>query len=68
MEQLNQELEKICALQSQERIEGQIVTTIKTKDYSVIFNVTTHILEDPNMLVFIEGIKTVEYLSILISS
>ena len=41
---------------------------IKIKDYSVILNVTTHILEDPNMLVFIEGIKTVEYLSILISS
>ena len=68
MEQLNQELEKICAMQNQERIEGQNITLVKTKDYSLILNVTTHILEDPNMLVFIEGIKAVEYLSILISS
>ena len=26
----------------------------------------THILEDPNMLVFIEAIKTIEYLAILL--
>jgi hypothetical protein len=31
----------------------------------VIFNVVTHMLEDSNALVFMEAIKTVEYLCIL---
>ena len=39
---------------------------IKNKDYSAIFNVTSGLLEDPNMLVFLEAIKTVEHLAFLL--
>ena len=63
MEALNSELEQLVAKQE----NGQV--SIKTqKDYSQIFNVVLHMLEDPNMLVFIEGIKTVEHLSRLLKS
>lgn len=37
------------------------------KDYAQIFNVITHMLEDSNALVFMEAIKTTEYLSILMA-
>ena len=36
------------------------------KDYSSILNIVVHMLEDPNMLVFIEAVKTVEYLALLL--
>jgi len=36
------------------------------KDYSSIFNIVVHMLEDPNMLVFIEAIKMIEYLAVLL--
>lgn len=35
------------------------------KDYSQIYNIVIHMLEDPNMLVFNEGIKTIEFLAFL---
>lgn len=38
------------------------------KDYSQIYNIITHMLEDANMLVFIEAIKTVDYLANLLRS
>ena len=38
---------------------------IKQKDYSLIFNTVLHMLEDKNMLVFLEAIKSVELLAIL---
>jgi len=36
------------------------------KDYSPIYNVLIHMLEDPNMLVFIEGIKMIDHLCTLL--
>jgi len=36
------------------------------KDYSSIFNIVVHMLEDPNMLVFIEAVKMVEHLAMLL--
>ena len=39
---------------------------IKNRDYTVIFNTVIHMLEDKNMLVYLEGIKTVELLANLI--
>jgi hypothetical protein len=38
------------------------------KDYSSIYNIIVHMLEDPNMLVFNEALKTLEYLAILLKS
>ena len=61
MEQLNSELEKLTKRQLAEGHE-----VVKMKDYSSIFNVIVHMLEDPNMLVFIEGIKSVEHLCFLL--
>lgn len=57
MEAFNHELEKL-------RQKTDLI--IKPKDYSSIFNVTSSLLEDPNMLVFIEAIKTVEHLASLL--
>ena len=57
MEAFNTELEKL-ALKKQ-------VPSIVNKDYTMIYNVVTHMLEDSNALVFMEAIKTVELLSIL---
>jgi hypothetical protein len=36
------------------------------KDYSSIYNIVVHMLEDPNMLVFNEALKTLEFLAILL--
>jgi len=70
MEQFNQELEKLVAKQQAQTsaFEGESASVIKIKDYVSIFNIVIHMLEDPNMLVFIEGIKTVEYLAVLLRS
>jgi hypothetical protein len=38
------------------------------KDYAPIYNVIVHMLEDPNMLVFIEAIKMIEHLCHLLGS
>ena len=38
------------------------------KDYSSLLNIVVHMLEDPNMLVFIEAIKMIEYLAVLLKS
>ena len=56
MESFNQELEKLI------NRNGAAIN----KDYTLIFNVVTHMLEDSNALVFMEAIKTVEYLSVLL--
>lgn len=61
MEAFNHELEKL-----RQKAAGEVI--IKSKDYSSIFNVTSSLLEDPNMLVFIEAIKTVEHLAALLRS
>ena len=55
METFNNELEKLVSKKC----------PVANKDYNVIFNVVTHMLEDSNALVYMEAIKTVEYLSIL---
>ena len=55
METFNNELEKLVTKKS----------PVANKDYNLIFNVVTHMLEDSNALVYMEAIKTVEYLSIL---
>jgi hypothetical protein len=70
MEQFNQELEKLVAKQQAQTsaFDGESTSVIKIKDYVSIFNIVIHMLEDPNMLVFIEGIKTVEYLAVLLRS
>ena len=36
---------------------------MKNKDYMIIINTIIHMLEDKNMLVFVEAIKTVELLA-----
>jgi hypothetical protein len=38
---------------------------VKVKDYQMLLNVVFHMLEDKNMLVFMEAIKSVELLSTL---
>ena len=58
MEQFNNELLELT----------KSLPEIKVKDYSNIYNIIVHMLEDPNMLVFIEAIKTVEYMSIILKS
>lgn len=55
METFNNELERLVTKKS----------PVANKDYNLIFNVVTHMLEDSNALVYMEAIKTVEYLSIL---
>lgn len=57
MEALNSELLKI--------VEKGTHAVVKTKDYSSITNIVFHMLEDKNMLVFMEAIKSVELLSTL---
>ena len=70
MESFNQELEKLVVKQNAQTsaFEGESTSIVKIKDYSGIFNIVVHMLEDPNMLVFIEAIKTVEFLAILLRS
>jgi hypothetical protein len=58
MEQFNNELSKLVARRKS--------ITIKNKDYTMIFNTAVHILEDKNMLVYLEAIKNVELLSNLL--
>jgi len=41
---------------------------IKQKDYSNIYNTLVHMLEEKNMLVFLEAIKTIEFLAQLLKS
>jgi hypothetical protein len=41
---------------------------VKIKDYSTILNIVIHMLEDPNMLVFIEAIKMTEHMCQLLKS
>ncbi len=60
MEQFNTELSKIL-----QQNEPQIKLN---KDYSQIYNIIVHMLEDANMLVFNEAIKAVEHLAILMKS
>ena len=57
METFNAELTKI--------LEKGSTAVIKQKDYSVIFNTVLHMLEDKNMLVFLEAIKSLELLATL---
>jgi hypothetical protein len=57
MEAFNVELDKM--------VLRKPMPSIVNKDYTVIYNVVTHMLEDSNALVFMEAIKTVEYLSLL---
>jgi len=61
MESFNAELARLLSLS---RRAGAL--QIKSRDYTTIFNTVAHMLEDKNMLVFLEGIKTVELLAILI--
>jgi hypothetical protein len=56
MELFNNELEQLVSRKN---------VSIANKDYTLIFNVVTHMLEDSNALVFMESIKTVKYLAIL---
>ena len=46
-------------------VEKDSTVTVKVKDYSMLLNVVIHMLEDKNMLVFMEAIKSVELLAIL---
>lgn len=39
---------------------------MKNKDYTVIFNICVHMLEDKNMLVYLEAIRSIELLSQLL--
>ena len=62
MESFNSELVKLLALGNNR--PGAI--PVKNKDYTLIYNTVAHMLEDKNMLVFVEAIKSVELLSLLI--
>ena len=42
---------------------GSKTIQVKNKDYMIIINTIIHMLEDKNMLVFVEAIKTVELLA-----
>jgi hypothetical protein len=57
MEQFNSELVKLV---------GRKNLVIKNKDYTVIYNTSIHMLEDKNMLVYLEAIRNVELLSMLL--
>lgn len=57
MEQFNAELAKLV---------GRKNLVIKSKDYTVIYNTAIHMLEDKNMLVYLEAIRNVELLSMLL--
>ena len=60
MESFNTKLTEI----SSGRLPGTV--PIKNRDYTLIYNTVAHMLEDKNMLVFVEAIKTVELLANLI--
>lgn len=60
MESFNGELAKL----SNGRRPGSL--PVKNKDYTLIYNTVAHMLEDKNMLVFVEAIKSVELLCCLI--
>lgn len=62
MESFNSELTKLQA-QIGNR-PGSV--PIKNRDYTLIYNTMAHMLEDKNMLVFLEAIKSVELLANLI--
>lgn len=71
MEQFNQELGALVSKQAAQTsaFEGEALSVVKlNRDYTQIFNIVIHMLEDPNMLVFIEAIKTVEHLAYLLRS
>lgn len=59
MEIFNGELNKLVARQD---------VVVKLKDYSIIMNTVVHMLEEKNMLVFLEGIKTVELLALILKT
>ena len=62
MESFNGELLKLV-----QQANGRAgVVPIKNRDYTLIYNTVAHMLEDKNMLVFVEAIKSVELLAILI--
>lgn len=60
MEHFNGEVGKLV----QGRRPGSV--PVKNKDYTLIFNTVSHMLEDKNMLVFVEAIKSVELLCCLL--
>jgi len=64
MEQLNSDLENLVKKQGN---DPEPIVKL-SKDYSPIFNVVVHMMEDPNMLVFIEGIKMIEMLACLLKN
>ena len=67
MELFNQELQKLVNKPQVSSFEGEEVSLVKlNKDYSSIYNIVVHMLEDPNMLVFNEALKTLEYLAIIL--
>lgn len=80
LEQFNQELEKLWkkqeAVMEQFRAESAHPDEDDTcpclvklnKDYSQIYNISTHMLEDANLLVFIEAIRSIEFLAHLLGS
>lgn len=39
---------------------------VKNKDYTMLFNISVHMLEDKNMLVYLEAIRNIELLSQLL--
>ena len=41
--------------------------TLQKKDYSQILNIIGHMLEDSNVLVYMEAIKSVEYLATIMN-
>lgn len=57
MEQFNTELQKLANRRN---------VTVKNKDYTMVFNISMHMLEDKNMLVYLEAIRNIELLSQLL--
>lgn len=54
MEQFNTELNKLIQRKN---------VHVKSKDYTMLFNISVHMLEDKNMLVYLEAIRNIELLS-----
>lgn len=54
MEQFNTELQKLTQRRA---------LHVKSKDYTMLFNICVHMLEDKNMLVYLEAIRNIELLS-----
>ena len=54
MEIFNTELQKLTTRRN---------VSAKSKDYTMIFNICVHMLEDKNMLVYLEAIRSIELLS-----